>query len=135
VVSPLLRPAARSRPSSNTLFDRIERLYFRMTTPAKLPIFELQETSQIGAPSEGVRRVHSRIDDLLGVIFVAMLLLWIVPTLIGPVLKILPTKTLLRRASHTESVSNPAVFTDSVQLRTVLITTSSSSLEVQLTHG
>jgi hypothetical protein len=64
-----------------------------------------------------------------------MLLLWIVPTLIGPVLKILPTKTLLRRASHPESVSNPAVFTDSVQLRTVLITTSSSSLEVQLTHG
>jgi hypothetical protein len=58
-----------------------------MTAISKLKTFEARER-KVGETSDGARRAPaSKLDDLLAVVFVAMLLMWVVSTLAGPIRK------------------------------------------------
>ena len=115
----MVRPSfASDRPSrdrSDRTFRSIElnAFSFRMTATTRHRGLEARNTAKIEETGEGSRRAVERIvDDILGAVFVAMLLIWIVSAFLAPISKVVPAKVLARHPglSYLELGPQPEAF-------------------------
>ena len=82
-----------------------------MTAISKRKTFEVREP-KARETSDPTHRMHaSKLDDLLAVVFVAMLLMWVVSTLAGPI-----RKTATAYASSRSHSSHPLIHREPGQL-------------------